>query len=169
MKTGRLLEVDMHPNFRTLMEHKGFLSTWCRTSSHTTENNVFFLNTLKVSLAPDLEEVPFCVLSVRNQHCDERDELNTCELDGHDATKITPASADSRENFSWMTMSFWVRTLCLCSVLMTIFLSSPPFSISLETMSSPLPSSVHCVSDWYQKPFLEHYYCQEEKTRRFRI
>ena len=25
VQTGRLLDVDMHPNFRTLMEHKAFL------------------------------------------------------------------------------------------------------------------------------------------------
>ena len=31
VKTGRLLDVDIHPNFRTLMEHKAYLSTWCRT------------------------------------------------------------------------------------------------------------------------------------------
>ena len=37
VKTGRLLDVDMHPNFRTLMEHKAFLSTWCRTFMHTKE------------------------------------------------------------------------------------------------------------------------------------
>ena len=28
VKTGRLLDVDIHPNFRTLMEPKAFLSTW---------------------------------------------------------------------------------------------------------------------------------------------
>ena len=31
VKKGRLRDVDIHPNFRTLMEHKAFLSTWCRT------------------------------------------------------------------------------------------------------------------------------------------
>ena len=30
VKTGRLLNVDIHPDFRTLMEHQAFLSTWCR-------------------------------------------------------------------------------------------------------------------------------------------
>ena len=35
VKTGDLLEVDFHPNFRTLMEHKAFLSAWCRTFMHT--------------------------------------------------------------------------------------------------------------------------------------
>ena len=31
VKTGRLLDVDMHLHFKTLTEHKPFLSTWCRT------------------------------------------------------------------------------------------------------------------------------------------
>ena len=42
VKTGELLDVDIHPNFRTLMEHKAFLSTWCRTFMHTREKDVFF-------------------------------------------------------------------------------------------------------------------------------
>ena len=46
VKTGKLLEVDIHPDFRTLMEHKAFLSSWCRTFMHTREKEVFFLNTL---------------------------------------------------------------------------------------------------------------------------
>ena len=50
VKTG--LEVDMHPNFRTFMEHKTFLATWCRTFVHTKENDVLFLDVLKVSVAP---------------------------------------------------------------------------------------------------------------------
>ena len=37
VKTLRLFDVDTHTNFRTLMEHKAFLSTWCRTFMHTTE------------------------------------------------------------------------------------------------------------------------------------
>ena len=35
-KTVRLLDVDIHPDFRTLMEHKA-LSTWCGTFMHTVE------------------------------------------------------------------------------------------------------------------------------------
>ena len=34
------------------MEHKAFLSTWCKTFMHTIEKDVFFLNALKISLAP---------------------------------------------------------------------------------------------------------------------
>ena len=70
-KTGKLSEVDIHPNFRTLMEHKAFLSTWCKTFMHTTEKDVFFLNTLKVSLAPTPQEGPFHVMFVRKQHTQE--------------------------------------------------------------------------------------------------
>ena len=29
VKTERLLDVDINPSFRTFMEHKAFLSTWC--------------------------------------------------------------------------------------------------------------------------------------------
>ena len=48
VKKKSLLEVDVHPNFRTFMERKAFLFTWCRTFLHTRENVVFFLNTLKI-------------------------------------------------------------------------------------------------------------------------
>ena len=40
VKTVELLEVDLHPNFRTLMEQNTFLSTWCRTFRHTREKDV---------------------------------------------------------------------------------------------------------------------------------
>ena len=29
VNTRKLLDVDIHPHSRTLMEHKAFLSTWC--------------------------------------------------------------------------------------------------------------------------------------------
>ena len=64
VKTGRLLDVEIHPNFRTLKEQKGFLSTGCRTFTHAKEKDVFFLNTLKVSLAPTPQEGPFHVMHV---------------------------------------------------------------------------------------------------------
>ena len=31
VQTRKLLDVGIHPDFRTLMEHKAFLSTWCKT------------------------------------------------------------------------------------------------------------------------------------------
>ena len=42
--TGKWLHFDIHPDFRTLMEHKAFFSTWCKTFLHTREKEVFFLN-----------------------------------------------------------------------------------------------------------------------------
>ena len=121
VKTGRLFEVDVHLKFCSLMAHKAFLFTWCTTCLHTRENDVFFLTTLKDSLAPDLREAPFHVMCERNQQIHKQNELNICEFENQDATTMTSASADSRVNCSWMIMSFWVRTLCLRLVLMTIF------------------------------------------------
>ena len=91
VKIGRLLDVDIHPNFRTLMKHKAFLSTWCRTYLHTTKNDVFFLDTLKVSLAPILREEPFHVMFLSNEHSDEQNELNLCEFESQNATTKTHA------------------------------------------------------------------------------
>ena len=51
VQTRKLLDIDIHPDFRTLMEHKTFLSTWCKTFLHTREKEAFFLNTLKIPLA----------------------------------------------------------------------------------------------------------------------
>ena len=52
VKIGRILDVEFHLNFRTLMEHKAFLSTCCRTFMQKKEQNVFFLNALRISLSP---------------------------------------------------------------------------------------------------------------------
>ena len=64
VKTGELVEVDFHPHLTTVMEHMAFLSTWCGTFMQTKENAVFFLNDLKVPLAPTLQEGPFHVMFV---------------------------------------------------------------------------------------------------------
>ena len=77
VKRGRLLDVDIHSHFRTLMEHKTFLSTWCRTFMHTRDKEVFFLNSLKISLAPTLQERPFQVVFAETQQTKEQKELNT--------------------------------------------------------------------------------------------
>ena len=42
MKTERLSDVDIHPDFTTLMEHEAFLSTLCRTFMHTQRRRMFF-------------------------------------------------------------------------------------------------------------------------------
>ena len=74
------LEIVIHPNFRTLMEHKAFLSTWCRTFMHTREKDVFFLNTLKVSLAPTPQEGPVHVMFVKKQHIQEPQESKNYDM-----------------------------------------------------------------------------------------
>ena len=95
IETGKLLDVDIHSDFRTPMEHKASLSTWCRTFMHTKEKEVFFLNTLKTSLAQTLQERPFQVTFVGTQQTREQKELNTRKCQGQDATKITSAPAES--------------------------------------------------------------------------
>ena len=62
VKTVRWLNGHIHPNSRTLMEHKAFLSTRCKTFMHTREKNVFYLNALKISLSPASREGPFHVM-----------------------------------------------------------------------------------------------------------
>ena len=131
VKSGRLLDVDSHPNFRTLMEHKAFLSTWCRAFMHTREKSFFFLNGLRISLAPTPREGPFHVMCVSTHTC----------FENQDATKITSAHADSRIYSSWTMVSFLVSTLSVCLVLMTNF-SVSPFSPSIVTRSSSKPIGV---------------------------
>ena len=84
---------------KTLMEHKAFLSTWCKTCLRTREKKVFFLNTLKISLAPILQEALFQVMLVGTQQTKEQKELNTRERTGQDATKATSAPEESRVQF----------------------------------------------------------------------
>ena len=91
VQTGKLLDVDIHPEFRTLMEHKAFWSTWCKTFLHTKEKEVFFLNTFKISVAQTLQEGPFQVMFAGTQHIKEQKELNTRERRGQDTTKTTSA------------------------------------------------------------------------------
>ena len=67
VQTGKLLNVDIHLDFRTLMEHIAFLSTLCKTFLHTREKDVFFLSTLKISLAQSHQEGPFQVMFVGTQ------------------------------------------------------------------------------------------------------
>ena len=79
---------------------------------HTREKDVFSLNALRISLAPTPREGPFHVFVSTHTY-----------FENEDATKIMSAVAHSRIYFSWTMVSFLVRTLCLCLVLMNIFLS----------------------------------------------
>ena len=74
VKTGRLLDVEIHPNYRTPTAQKALVSTWCKTFMHTTEKDMFFSNALRISLAQTPREGPFHVMFVRNQHIDEHNE-----------------------------------------------------------------------------------------------
>ena len=94
------------------------------------------------------QEGPFQVMFAGTQRTKEQNELNTRKRKGQDSTKITSASADSRIKFSWKMMSLLVRILCLCSVLMTIFLSVAPFSQFFVTMSSSAPRDIRRVNRW---------------------
>ena len=100
------------------------------------------------------------MMFVRNLHIDELKELNTCEMESQDATKITSADADSRIYSSWTIVPFLVKTLCLCLVLMTIFLCVSPFSPGLVTMSSSKPIGVGRVNRWTRNSAerLENYF-----------
>ena len=69
-------------------------------------------------------------------------------FENQDATKITSALADSRIYSSWTTVSFLVKKLCWCLVLMTIFLSVSPISPSFVTMPSSKPIGVGRVNRW---------------------
>ena len=78
------------------MEHKAFLTNWCRTFTHTKEKDVFILHALRFSLAPNPREGSFHVMCVRNHNIDEQNELTTCKLESRYATKITSALARLR-------------------------------------------------------------------------
>ena len=75
------------------------------------EKEVFFLNTLKISLAPTHQEGPSQVMCVRTQQEKEQNELNTRKRKGQDATKITSAFADSYIQFLWSVMPILMTTL----------------------------------------------------------
>ena len=71
---------------------------------HTRAKEVFFLNTLKISLAQTPQETPFQVMFVGTQQTREQQELNERERKGQDATKITSALAESCIQFGWSLM-----------------------------------------------------------------
>ena len=149
VKTVRLLEVDVHPNFRTLMEHKAFLSTWCRTLMHTREKHVLLLNASKISLSPAPRVGPSHVMFVRTSR----------DSESQDATEKSSTLAGSR-NYSLMKM----MTLYISLGAKTISLSvSPSFSSSVMTMSTSRCTGVCMTNHSCRESILEEYYCKEEK------
>ena len=65
------------------------------------EKDVFFVNTLKILLAPIPKEGQFQVMCVGTQQKKEQKEMNTREREGQCATKITSAPAESCIQFPW--------------------------------------------------------------------
>ena len=63
VQTRKLLDVDSHPDLRTHMEQPG-VTHFC---TQEREKEVFFLNTINISLAPTLQEGPFQVMFVETQ------------------------------------------------------------------------------------------------------
>ena len=79
---------------------------------HTMDKEVFFLHTLKISLAPTPQEGPFQVMFVVTQRTKEQKDLSTLERKGRDAAKTTSASADSCiQNFFWSVMPISMTAL----------------------------------------------------------
>ena len=61
------------------MEHEAFLSPWCSTFMYTRENDVLFLNALRISLAPTPQEGSFRVMFVGTDHSQEQKEQKVCD------------------------------------------------------------------------------------------
>ena len=129
VKTGRLLDVDIHPNFSTLMQHKAFLSTWCRTCVPTREKDVFFLNALRISLTP--REEPFHMMFVRTH----------TYFKNQDATKLTHLFL---LDYGVILGENNVFVLGSCGHFSQCFTFSP----SIDTMSSSTPIGVGRVNRW---------------------
>ena len=160
VKTGRFLDVHIHPDFRTLLEHKGGGSFLPEHSQNLSCTNP--------------QKGPFQVVFVGTQQTREQKELNTREREGQDATKITVAfiqflwslmpilmttptrmvrnipnrntieefteDVDEAEivrqcNFFHLLMRMWR----LCLALMNLLLSVAPPSSSLVTMAVSIP------------------------------
>ena len=86
VQTGNLLDVDIHPDFRTRMEHKAFMSTWCKTF-FTQERRKSSPSLLSRSLLHTLQEGPFQVMLMGTQQQKKQNKLNTRKCKGQAATK----------------------------------------------------------------------------------
>ena len=105
VETGKFLDVDIHPDFRTLKEHNAFLSTWCRTFmyAHKGEGSLLPERCQDLSCT-NLQEGPFQVMFVGTQQQKKQQTLNTRKRKGQDAAKIASAPAESCIQFLWSVM-----------------------------------------------------------------
>ena len=112
VQTRRLLDVDVHPDLRTLMEHKASLSTRCQN---------IFAHKGEGSLLPEHSQDLSCTNSPRrtisgnvcgdSQPQKEQKKPNTRKRKGQDTTKITSAPAESCLQFPWSMMTISMTTL----------------------------------------------------------
>ena len=135
VQTGKMLDVDNHRDLRTLMEHKAFLSTWCRIFMHTREKEVFFLSTLKISLAQPLQEGPFQVMFTGTQHTKE-----------HPISLVSEADSDKNV----VSVFGYHETFCL--VLRSLLLALWPWRYQYHTVSWSRTDSLFLrIRCWWKK------------------
>ena len=113
VKTVRLLEVDVHSNLRTLMEHKDSFLQGAERSC-TREKKVFLLNALRISISPASQVVPFHAMCVRT----------SMDSESQDATKITSALADPRiySSMQMMTRDMHMNAITIFLIISLSFL-----------------------------------------------
>ena len=70
------------------MERGAFLSTWCRTFTHTQKRNMF--------LAPTLQEGPFHVMLVETNHTQEQKKQKVCDWNHLSLSVTVPAKPTSK-------------------------------------------------------------------------
>ena len=147
VETGRLLEVDVHPNFRTLMEHKALLSTLCRTFMHTREKEVFFLSALRIPLAPTPQKK-----IISDDVCGElsitRIKRNSIRVSGRvrRLRKLRLPSQIHALNF----LEILMRMLCPCLTLMNLSFSAASRYSNIVTMAVVKPRCVESEGYYYE-------------------
>ena len=138
MKKRSFLEVDVHPNFRILMEYKALLVCMVQIIHAHKGEKCFLPERLKDFLFHQLHEkdhAMWCLLKT------------SMDSESQDATKMTSALADSRI-YSYMNM----MTLYMCIVAVAIFLSvSLSFSSNVVTISTSMPTGVCRINRWTKK------------------
>ena len=112
VKRGRLLDVDIHADFSTLMEHKAFF-IYLVQNIHAHKGQGSFL--LEQSQDLSCTNSPRTTFSgdVCADSTDQRAKgiEYACERKGQDATKITSDFADSCIQFLWSVMPIPMKTL----------------------------------------------------------
>ena len=94
-----MLDVEIHPNFRTLMEQKGFLIYMVQDIYAHKGKGCFFLNDLKVSLAPTpRKKKTIHVMFVETNHTQEQKKPKVCDWNHLSLSVTVPAKPTSRRD-----------------------------------------------------------------------